>query len=136
MLWSVPGDAQLYQQNNNNWSYYFQGRRYYYLNEATDTCLLDLVLPISVRTLSNSFKIEGLATNFILLPPVKNLSNFEDETAWSTLSEGFYNTINDPTILLNEFIIPADLCNNLVEGIIIGIASIVSDGSFNVTSPI
>ena len=38
----------------------------------------DLALPISVSTVANSFKIKGLAIEFILLPPMNALSDFED----------------------------------------------------------
>ena len=52
------------------------------------------------------------------------------------MSEGFDNTIADPTILLDIFILPEDGCADLVEGIRIGTACGVSDGSFDAASPI
>ena len=106
------------------------------MDEAPDICLLDLSLPISVSTVANSFKIEGPATEFILLPPVNTLSDFEDESTWSTLSEEFDHVINDPTILLDIFIFLEHMCNNLAEGIRNGTTSIVVDGSFDASSPI
>jgi len=67
---------------------------------------------------------------------VNTLSDFEDEPTWSTLSEGFDNAINDQTILLDKFLLPENMCNNLVEGMQNGTAIIVSDGSFDAASPI
>ena len=106
------------------------------MDEETNTCLLNFALPISVSPVANSFKIEGPATEFVLLPPVNTLSDFEDESVGSTMSEGFDNAINDPTIMLDTFILPEDMCNNLVEGIKNGTTSIVLDGYFDVSSPI
>ena len=61
----------------------------------TDTCPLDQVLPISVSIAHNSFKTKGPATEFILLPPLNALSDFEDESIWSTLVESqLYGWIN------------------------------------------
>ena len=68
--------------------------------------------------------MKGSATEFILLPPLNVLSDFEDELTWLTLPEGFENAINDPTILLDKFILPEDMCNNLIEGIRNGTAKI------------
>ena len=96
---------------------YSQRRRCYYLSETTANCPLYLALPISLRTVANSFKIEGPVAAFALLPPVNTLSDFEDELEWSTLSKGFDNAINDPTILLDKFILLEDGCTDLVEGI-------------------
>ena len=52
------------------------------------------------------------------------------------LSEGFDRAINDETILLDRFFPLTDMCNNLVEGIRNGSASIVSDEFFERNSPI
>ena len=117
------------------WSYYRQAFRCYYLDNETATCPLDLALPISVVSVATSFVIEGPAAIFSLLPPVNALSEFEDEYSWSPLSEGFDQAIIDPTILLDRFVLPEDMCQSLVEGIKNSIASIVSDDSLNTASP-
>ena len=114
----------------------FQRRRWYYLNEVVNNCPLDLALPISVSTIANSFKIEDPVAAFALYPPVNTLSDFEDEAEWSTLSEGFDTAITDPTILLDKFILPEDGCTDLVEGIRLGTACVVLDGSFDAASPV
>ena len=44
--------------------------------------------------------------------------------------------INSPTILLDTFVLPEDMCQALINGIRNVTASIVSDGSFNPASPI
>ena len=80
MWWSVPGKGQIYQHNKENLSYYSQRRRRYYLDETTDTCPLDLALSISMSIISNSLKIEGPAIEFILVPPMNTLSDFEDKS--------------------------------------------------------
>ena len=100
------------------------------------TCPLDLALPISVVQVATGFRIEGPTAVFVLLPPVNALSDFEDKSAWSTLSEGFGNAINDQNILLDKFALPEDMCNKFVEGIRNGTASIVSNGFFDAASPI
>lgn len=134
--WSVPGVSRIYQRLGEGWSYYSQRRRRYYLNEVINNCPFDLALPISVSTIANSFKIQGPVAAFALHPPVNSLSDFEDEAEWSTLSEGFDNAITDPTILLDKFILPEDGCTDLVEGIRLGTACVVLDGSFDAASPI
>ena len=78
------------------------------MDDEADTCPLDLALPISVVPVATSFRIEGPASVFVLLPLVNALSDFEDKSAWSTLSEGFNNVINDQTILLDKFVLPEE----------------------------
>ena len=73
---------------------------------------------------------------FHLLSPVNALSEFENNYARSILQENFDNTIIDPTILLDKFVLPEDMCQFLVECIRNGTTSIVSDNSFNLASPI
>ena len=67
---------------------------------------------------------------------MNSLSYLEDKSAWSTLSEGFDTAINTPTILLKMYIFQADHCNDPVEGIWLGTASIVLDGSYDHASSI
>ena len=64
------------------------------------------------------------------------LSDYEDAAEWTTLTEGFDSAINNQTILLDKFILPVDRCNDLVEGIILGTACVISDGSFDAVSTI
>ena len=134
--WSVPDESRIYQQNNDNWFYYCQDFRRFYLDDETDTYPLDLALSISVVPVAPSFCIEGSVAVFNLLPSVNALSEFEDDFSWSTLQEGFDNAIIDQTILLDKFVLPEDMCQALVQNIRNGTASIVSDCSFNVASPI
>ena len=101
-----------------------------------NNCPLDLALQISVSTIANGFRIEGPVAAFALHPPVNTLLDFEDETEWSTLSEGFDNAITDPTILLDKFILPEDGCTDLVDGIRLGTVCVASDGSFDAALPI
>ena len=101
--WSVSGESRINQQNNDNWSYYRQVFRRYYLDDENASCPLALDLPISVVPITTRFCIEGPAAVFSLLPPVNVLSKFEDDYFWSTLQEGFDNAIIDQTILLDTF---------------------------------
>ena len=50
--------------------------------------------------------------------------------------KGQLYVINDPTILLDKFVLPKDMCQALIDEIQNSIASVVSDGSFNPASPI
>ena len=64
--------------------------------------------------------------------PTSNLvSDSEDASVWTSLSDGMDTAIEDPTILLDKYHLPLDGCLTLVAGIVARTASIVSDGSFN-----
>ena len=82
------------------------------------------------------FSIEGAEAMFNLLPLSNALSEFENDYAWSNLQEGFDYAINNPTILLDKFVLPEDMYQALINGIRNGTTSIVFDGSFNPVSPI
>ena len=97
---------------------------------------LTYALPISVFSVGASFVIEGSVADFNILPPSNPLSEFEDDYAWSNIRDGFDKAIGDPTILLDKFALPKDMCQALSDGIRNGTASIVSDGSYNSSSPI
>ena len=97
---------------------------------------MNFALPISVTPVAASFTIEGAVADFEILPPSNSLSEFENDYAWSDLQEGFDKAIEDPTILLDKYILPEDKCQALSDGIRNGTASIVLDGLFNPTSPI
>ena len=79
---------------------------------------------------------EGHSREFELLSLINSLSDFEANSEWSSLSEGFDYALNDQTILLDRFFPPKDMCSSLVEGIINVTASIVSDGSYEPNSSI
>ena len=92
---------------------------------------------VSVKPISTICVVtEGHIRELTLLSSINLLSDFEAYSEWSNLSEGFDHAINNETILLDRFFPPADMCNNLVEGIRNGTASIVSDESFERNSPI
>ena len=97
---------------------------------------MNLAIPISVTPVAASFAIEGTEAVFHIIPPSNPLSKFENDYAWSNLREGFDKAIEDPTILLDKYVLPEDECQALSDGIQNGTASIVSDGSFNPSSPI
>ena len=129
-------ESRIYQRYGDGWSYYSQRCRRYFLNEATNDCPLNHAFPILVSPVADSFKIEGPVADFRMVPLANTVSDFEDDSEWSTLAEGFDHAINDPTILLDKFILPEDGCKGLVEGIRAGTACAVSDGSFNEASPL
>ena len=97
---------------------------------------MNFALPISIRPVAASFVIEGTVPDFNILPPSNPLSEFENDYAWSDIQDRFDKAKVDPTILLDKFVLPEDMCQALSNGIRNGTASIVSDGSFNPTSPI
>jgi len=102
-----------------------------------DTCPCKDALPISVVPVTtNCVKTEGQNIEFVLLSVINSLSDFEANSEWSTLSEGFDYGINDQTVLLDKFFLPEDMCNSLVGGIRNGKASVVSGGSFKPNSAI
>ena len=58
--------------------------------------------------------------------PNSNLvSDFEDASVWTSLSDGMDTAIEDPTILLDQYQLLLNGC------LVAGTTSIVSDGSFN-----
>ena len=96
---------------------------------------MNFALPILVTPVVASFANEGLVADFDILPPSNSLSEFENDYALSNLREGFDKAIEDPTILLEKFVLPEDNCQAFCTGIRNGTASIVSDNSFNSSSP-
>ena len=54
---------------------------------------------------------------------------------WENINEALIAAGNNPVILLDEFSITEEKCNNLAQGIADGTACVVSDGSFNQNSP-
>ena len=93
-------------------------------------------VPVSTAPVtSNCVRTVGDNEKFTLLPPVNSLSDFEANTEWSNISEGFDYAREDPTILLDRFFPPNDMCLSLAEGIRKGTASVVSDGSFQENDP-
>ena len=134
--WSVPGESRIYKQNKDNWSYYCQAFRRFYLDNETATCPPDFNLLITVPPVATSLCIEGPGSVFNLLPATNALSESENDYARSNLQEGFDYTIIDSTILLDKFVLPKDMCQFLVGKISNSTASIVSDSSFNPASPI
>ena len=83
-----------------------------------------------VPVTANCVKTEGHTREFVLLSTINSLSDFEDNSEWSTLSEGFDYAINDQTILLDKFVLPEDMYKSVGDDIRNGTASIVSDGSY------
>ena len=61
---------------------------------------------------------------------MNSLSDFEANSEWSNISEGFDYALEDDTILLDRFFSPKDMCHSLAEGIRKGTASVVSDRFF------
>ena len=107
------------------------------MDDETDTFSFENALPILVEQVTtNSVSIKRQTKEFILLPAEDALSDSKANSKWSTLFEGFDYAVNYPTILLDKFILPEDMCNSLVDGIRNGTASIVSDRSFAPNSPI
>ena len=89
------------------------------------------MVPVSIGISADSHQIESEVTSFIVCPNSNLLSDFEDASVWTSLSDGMDSAVEDPTILLVKYQLPLDGCRALVEGIVAGTASIVSDGSFN-----
>ena len=69
---------------------------------------LTYALPISVCPVGASFVIEGRAEDFVILPPINPLSEFEDDYAWVDLEDGFNKGKADPTVLFDKVTLPED----------------------------
>ena len=89
------------------------------------------MVPVSIGISADSHQIESEVTSFIVCPNSNMLSDFEDASLWTSLQDGIDSAVEDPTILLDKHQLPSDDCRALVDGIVAGTASIVSDGSFN-----
>ena len=89
------------------------------------------MVPGSIGISADSHQIEYEVTSFIVCPNSNMLSDFKDASLWTSLSDGMDSAVEDPTILLDKYQLPSDECRALVDGIVAGTASIVSDGSFN-----
>ena len=89
------------------------------------------MVPVSISISAASHQIESEVSSFSVCPNSNLLSDFEDASLWTSLSDGMDSAVEDPTILLHNYHLPSDECHALVDGILAGTASIVSDGSFN-----
>ena len=84
---------------------------------------LNYALPISVSPVGTSYVIEGKVEDFVILPPINPMSEFEDDYAWVDLEDGFNKAKADPTVLLDNFSLPDDNCQAFCTGISNGTAS-------------
>ena len=125
-------EYRLYKREGEYWSsYQKQFGRQYYETELVLSVSTESMVPVSIGILADSHQIESEVTSFIVCPNSNMLSDFEDASVWTSLSDGMDSAVEDPTILLDKYQLPRDDCRALVEGIVAGTASIVSDGSFN-----
>ena len=74
---------------------------------------------------------ESEVTSFIVRPTNNLLSNFEDASIWTSLSDSMDTGVEDPTILFDQFYLPTYNYLVLAAGVAAGTSSIVSDGFFN-----
>ena len=65
---------------------------------------LNYALPISVSPVGASYVIEGKAEDFVILPPINPMSQFEDDYAWVDLEDG-----SEGEIISNQFSRPKSL---------------------------
>ena len=91
------------------------------------------IVPVSIRIDAVSFRIKTQVQSFNVCPSNNSLSDFEDASAWASLSDELNTAIDNPTILLDRYLLLSDDCLALVNGIVQGTAYIVSDGSFTLT---
>ena len=134
--WSVLNDERIYIKNSENWTFYHKQNHRFYYSDEVDTLPMNYALPISVCPVGASFVIEGRVEDVNILPPSNPLSEFENNYAWSDIQDGFDKATLNPTILLDKFALPEGMFQALSDRIRNGTASIVSDGSYNSTSPI
>ena len=122
----------MYKCNGDDWLLYVKyfGWQYYY-SQLVSSIPSASVIPVSIGIDAGSFRIETEALSFSARPSSNSLSNFEDTAAWDSLSDWLDTAVDDPTILLDWYQLPADGGLALVIGIVEGTACIVSDSSFN-----
>ena len=125
----------MYKRNGNDWLLYVKhfGRQYYY-SQPVPSIPTASVVPVSIGIDGGSFRIETVALSFNVYPSNNILSDFKDTSAWVSLSNELDTAVDDPTILFDQYQLPSNGCLALVNGIVEGIACIVSDGSFNLDS--
>ena len=127
-----PLEDRLYKREGQYWtSYQKRFTRRYYKNETVVAGSTYTMVPVSIRISATSHQIESEVISFSVCPNSNLLSNFVDSSLWTSLSDGMDSTVEDPTILLHKYHLPSDECHALVDGIVVGTASIVSGGSFN-----
>ena len=130
--WRSPSENRLYKREGENWrSYRKKFARRYYEIETSPTDSIDTMVPVSICISDLSHQIEVEVTSFSFCPNTYMSSDFEDESLWTSLADGMNSAVEDPTILLHKYHLPSDECHALVDGILAGTASKVSDGSFN-----
>ena len=130
--WYSPLEDHLYRCNGNDWLLYVQqfGRQYHY-SQLVASIPTTSVVQVSICIDVGSFSIENEALSFSVYPSSNSLSDFGDTAVWGSLSDGLDTTVDDPTILLDQYQLPSDGGLALVNGIVEGTACIVSGGSFN-----
>ena len=133
--WISPLDNRMYKHNGTDQLLYVKrfGRRYYYTHPVP-SIQTNSIVPISIRINAGSFGVEIQVQSFNVCLSNNSLSDFEDNFAWTPLSDGLDTAIDNPTILLDRYLLPSDKCLTLVNGIVQGTACIVSNGSFNLDS--
>ena len=89
------------------------------------------MVPVSIGILADSHQIESEVTCLFVYHASNLVSDFDNATAWTSLSDGMNTAIEGPTLLLDQYQLPLDDCLALVAGIVAGTASIVSNGSFD-----
>ena len=94
------------------------------------------MVPVSICISALSHQVEAEVSSFSVCPNTNLLSDLEDESLWTSLADGMDSAVEDSTILLHKYHLPSDECHALVDGVVAGTASIVSDGSFNPESSI
>ena len=98
--WCFPLDDCLYKCNGDECFSYEKhfARRYYYSQPVTS---ISTCVPISISMRADSHIIESRVSSFIVSPANNLLSNFENASIWTSLSDGIDTTVEDPTILLD-----------------------------------
>ena len=61
------------------------------------------MVPVSIGISADSHQIESEVTSFIVCPNSNLVSDFEDASVWTSLSDGMDTAVEDPTILLDQY---------------------------------
>ena len=122
----------MYKRNGDDWLLYTKrfSQQYYYLYPVPSIQTASIV-PVLIRIDAGSFQIETQVQSFNICMLHNRLSDFEDTSAWASLLDGLDTATDNPTILLDRYLLSIDGWFALVNGIVQGTACIVSDSYFN-----
>ena len=105
-------DDRMYKHNSDDWLLYVKrfGCQYYYYYYPVPFIPTASIVPILIRIDAGSFRIETEVQSINVCPSSNSLSDFEDSSTWDSLLDRLDTAVDDHTILLDWYQLPADGC--------------------------